>query len=387
MKKKFLLGALVLFCLLSTQTLSFAQEENYLEEGKEWTIKASAGSGAVWSYTELVDGEVERYGYLWKRVLVGGQDFLLYRQEGKKIWACYPYNNGQMDTVPFLMFDFGLGKGDTAHLYVDTVQHIDDAWIVEDVFDSVFEPEQAARRCQSVYLMKYPDRKDIWVEGLGSLEHGLSYTPSQNLRGPSELICVQKSTGEVVYHNKKYHSCYIDEPVSKTYTGTLVSIPNPAMEIPAMPGLVMGLECGDNQYILSKKGWFWDDYVEVAGIRYKMGDSVEIEGVMSTHIDLLNRTYFELEIDTIKKIEKTVEPTGNGFLLKIGDVHYDASSHNIVIESAVRFERLEVFDAQGRCVLRVQYPKQNVSVAELPHGLYVYRFSANGTIGSGKFVR
>lgn len=112
-----------------------------------------------------------------------------------------------MDTVPFLMFDFGLGKGDTAHLYVDTVRHIDDAWIVEDVFDSVFEPGQAARHCQSVYLMKHSDRKDIWVEGIGSLEHGLSYSPSQNLRGPSMLICVQRATGENLYH--KYNTCKI----------------------------------------------------------------------------------------------------------------------------------------------------------------------------------
>ena len=488
MKKKFLLGVLAICCLLSTASFSYAQEEDYLEEGKKWTMQSLVSGmmfdgGYVNYYTFSILDEVEKFGYVWKRSSTAGSDFLLYRQEGKKIWAVNQYS--KMHIVPFLMFDFGLGKGDTAHLYVDTVWHIDDAWIVEDVFDSVFEPGQAARRCQSVYLMKYPDRKDLWVEGIGSLTNGLTYMPDNTVGGFAELICLQTSAKEVLYrnsnykeceypnhfsydysiqnwsvlcteehlhtesmyfkgngpkqwrqaycatkedfsdekplglyyqdmlqvyfkenenapavllfdfgleqgesalvsdkvlwtvdsvyyleidglkrrcqqmsseigetdvwieglgslktgffpteffigttellcvqadvfwhrdymyHNKKYHSCYIDEPASKTYTGTLVSIPNPAMEIPTMPGLVMGLECGDNQYILSKKGWFWDDYVEVGGIRYEMGDSVEIEGVVSTHIDLLNRTYFELEIETIRKIVSAQEIAPN----------------------------------------------------------------------------
>lgn len=180
---------------------------------------------------------------------------------------------------------------------------------------------------------------------------------------------------------------FSSEKIPGTYTGTLVSIPNPAMEIPAMPGLVVGLKCDDNQYVLSKKEWLGDNYVEMGEVCCEVGDSVEIKGEVSTHIDLLNRIYFELEIDTIRKNEKDVDSTGNGPLHEIGEVRYDASSHNIVIECDVSPNTIEVFDAQGRCVLRVTGPGQSVSVARLPHGLYVYRLWGNGIICSGKFVR
>lgn len=186
--------------------------------------------------------------------------------------------------------------------------------------------------------------------------------------------------------NVKILSSFSPENISGTYIGCLVIIPNPAMEIPCLPGVVMGLECKGKQYVLSKKKW-WDDYMEIGDVLYEMGDSVEIEGVVSTHIDLLNRMYFELEIDTIRKIEKGVVPMGNKILLEIGGVHYDAVFHDIVIEGTMAPDRLEVFDARGLCVMRVKRPVGNVSVARLPHGFYLYRLTADGTTLSGKFVR
>ncbi|MBD5397049.1 T9SS type A sorting domain-containing protein [bacterium] len=100
----------------------------------------------------------------------------------------------------------------------------------------------------------------------------------------------------------KILSSFFPEKISGTYTGRLVLMPNPATEIPVMPGLVMGLQCNGKQYVLSKIGWLWSDYVVAGGVHYEEGDSVEIKGILSTHIDLLNNTYFELEIDTIRKI-------------------------------------------------------------------------------------
>ena len=177
------------------------------------------------------------------------------------------------------------------------------------------------------------------------------------------------------------------ENISGTYLGRLVLMPNPAYTNPCLPDICMGLECNGKQYILSKKGWFWDDYVEVGGIRYEMGDSVEIKGVASTHIDFLNRTYFELEIDTIRKIEKSVNPTGNETLPEISNIYYDAVYQNIVIRGAMTPDRLEVFDARGRCLMKVKRPMDCVSVARLPHGLYFYHLTTTGTAVSGKFVR
>ena len=182
-------------------------------------------------------------------------------------------------------------------------------------------------------------------------------------------------------------SSFSPEKIFDTYIGRVVVIPNPANTNPCLPGMIMGLQCIGEKYVLSKKRLFWDSYMEVDGVRYEEGDSVEIKGVLSTHIDLLNNTYFELEIDTIRKLEKSIDTTGNQILREIGKIHYDAMQQSLVIESDVKIDGLEVFDAQGWCVLKANNPAGSVSVARLPRGLYLYRLTASGTTLSGKFVR
>lgn len=213
--KKFISGVSgIIFCLFSTNAVSHAQEWKYLEEGTEWTVQTGYKPD-VWCYTLSLSGELEKYGHTWKRSLMDQEEFLAYRQEGKKIWALYPYDDGTIDTVPFLMFDFGLEKGDTSLLYVDTIHHTDDAWVVESVFDSVFETGQEARRCLSVYLMNDPETKDVWAEGIGSLCNGLSYSPSGYLRSPSTLICVQKATGDIWY--RRHGVCRLPKHLAYDY--------------------------------------------------------------------------------------------------------------------------------------------------------------------------
>ena len=68
-------------------------------------------------------------------------------------------------------------------------------------------------------------------------------------------------------------------------------------------------------------------------------------------------------------------------------VRYEAMQQSLVIESDVRVDRLEVFDAQGRGVMTVDKPAGSVSVARLLRGLYLYRLTAPGTTRTGKFVR
>lgn len=63
------------------------EEEDYLEEGKEWIIQSGGSHGELWYYPVSVSGEVERCGQLWKRVLMDSQEFLLHRQEKKRYGA------------------------------------------------------------------------------------------------------------------------------------------------------------------------------------------------------------------------------------------------------------------------------------------------------------
>lgn len=177
------------------------------------------------------------------------------------------------------------------------------------------------------------------------------------------------------------------ERVSGTYTGRLIDMPNPANTNPCLPGGVIGIECIGKQYVLVDKGWFWRD-VEIGGVHYEVGDSVEIEGVLSACIDFLNCTYFELEIETIQKIETGGDATGNRTLWRVGNIYYDIANQNLVLDDGIRIDRLEVFDVWGRCVMRAERPAGSLSFSRLPNGLYIYNIITGSTVtSSGKFVK
>lgn len=466
MKKIFIYCVWMGFCLSLINTCSYAQEENYLEEGKEWSMQSGEAVGEVWYYTEVVFGEVEKYGHLWKRLLTNGQEFLLYRQEGKKIWACYPHNDGALDTVPFLMFDFGLKKGDTAHLYVDKIQHIDEAWIVDSVFDSIFVPRQGVRHCQNVYLMKNPDIKDVWVEGFGSLTNGLSYHPSHYLGSVFMLTCVQKETGDLLYH--RYKKCIYPKHFAYDYSvqnwTILCKDTQNTYYTPWLYFKENGVSQWKRAYLSTKEdfsdeifyGWYYQNMLQVyfkktetdsAILLYDFGlekgehisgfdkvfwlvDSVyymEMDGLQRRCLQVVSdKGETDVWVEGVGSLKTGLFPTGSfdnavellcvqadvfwhrGYMYhntkynfchikrtvkqdfhKVNHalVHYDAQQKNIVIENDFPINVLEIVDIYGRCVLRAKHPKQSISVAQLPHGMYVCRIFVNGNFYSEKFVR
>ncbi|MCM1042096.1 MAG: T9SS type A sorting domain-containing protein [Bacteroides sp.] len=441
-----------------------SEPEDYLEDGKTWTMQSGVGDGPLWYYTESLAGESEKYGYVWKHLFTGEREFLHLRQDGKKIWAFYPYHDGGMDTVPFLMFDFGLSKGDTAHLYVDTFSHIDDAWIVDDVFDSVFETGQTARRCLKVHLMEYTDRDDIWVDGIGSLANGLTYSPSRNLRGPSMLVCVERATGELLYH--KYSACRIpshygydysvqhwsvlckdtprhteelyfktngeqqwnwayratkedfsdEKPFGLYYQDRLQVYFKENENAPAVLLYDFGLEKGESTLVSGNVLWTADSVYSqnIEGIERRCQQMVSdngetdvwIEGIGSLKTGFFPVNFFNnpsellcVQADVFwhrnymyhntKYDACHIEETVGNKTATASDVsvHYEPQQKSLIIGNGLRGDVLEVVDVQGRCVLRVNNPAQKVSVTRLPHGLYVYRLTVNGTVCSGKFLQ
>ena len=119
------------------------------------------------------------------------------------------------------------------------------------------------------------------------------------------------------------------------------------------------------------------------GKSYAIGDSVEVSGLVYNEVDDVYEEFLMLGVQSIRKFESVDNQT----TVCTSKIHYEAMQQRLVIESDVKIDRLEVFDAQGRGVMTVDRPAGSVSVARLPRGLYLYRLTAAGTTRTGKFVR
>lgn len=129
------------------------------------------------------------------------------------------------------------------------------------------------------------------------------------------------------------------------------------------------------------------EYFTFRGEKYAIGDLVEVSGMIYNEVDDVYEEFLMLGVQSMRKFEKEVDTTENLTLRGTGKVYYDATQQSLVIEDNLKIDKLEVFDAQGRCVMKANNPAGSVSVARLPRGLYLYRLTAPGTTLSGKFVR
>ena len=195
-----------------------AQEESpgmdYLEENKTWSSHHSIYNNGSWSTLSWIEGEMEVSGMVWKKLYSSrhedrsGASYILLRQEGRKVYSCHTLDNYQTCEESLLLFDFGLEAGDTIQVVPAPFGYM----VVERVFDSVFLPGQAGRRC--IELVDLDSiRTDLWVEGIGSLYTGIGGT---NLLNTSNmvLLCVQSDTG-YEYRNGNYSTCFIEESAAE----------------------------------------------------------------------------------------------------------------------------------------------------------------------------
>ncbi|MBQ8608240.1 MAG: hypothetical protein IJ417_08660, partial [Bacteroidaceae bacterium] len=116
----------------------------------------------------------ESYKVLYEqRWFIGGKEteeiLALIRQVGNKVYS----------THPRLYYDFGLFQGDFVEDYAWGTSETRGGWLIKEVSDTILT-DGISRRCLKVDYVVIPkdgerfiEYSDIWVEGIGSLYHGL----------------------------------------------------------------------------------------------------------------------------------------------------------------------------------------------------------------------
>ncbi|MDR2970790.1 MAG: T9SS type A sorting domain-containing protein [Bacteroidales bacterium] len=174
------------------------------------------------------------------------------------------------------------------------------------------------------------------------------------------------------------------------YSGTIIRKGNPCPPVdpdedPCIPGVIFWLKTTSQNYVLTiDSKWIWNSEIIFDGVEYGWNDEVEITGTVTAIIDVYTEDVYELEIETIKKIETSIRslPFDNN------KVYYDAANQVIVIDKTLQSQSLtlELYDMQGKVILKKD-AGNTISVAHLSNGVYLYRLLENNRmIYSGKIV-
>ena len=209
-----------------------AQAQVFPESDAIWNIQIDGKEHYYGLYGDtIIDGIAynKLYSLSDTTLNIGLDDEYLggFRQEGKKVWfrpsfpPFYPDNNDYASPYPdeMLVYDFSKNVGDTIwHNAIPGFSY----WTMQDsitasIITAIDIDEQGREiyhSCQFVYYNKefIPlGRCDSWVEGVGSLKHGLFFFLHQiTINGSPvfHLVCF-KQGDEVKYINKDYcTSCF-----------------------------------------------------------------------------------------------------------------------------------------------------------------------------------
>ena len=103
---------------------------------------------------------------------------------------------------PLPVMDFSLKEGDTYRQYDFDMERFTD-YVVTAVTDTIIgsSTDKTVRKCLHVQQADAPQRKDIWVEGIGSLTYGFygMYGPFLGYKGSALVDCVKGDA--IFYHN------------------------------------------------------------------------------------------------------------------------------------------------------------------------------------------
>ena len=162
------------------QIVALTDMEEYhplLEEGKVWQYSYNNG---VRQYMKslTISGDTIIGDQTYKKIIdVASQGIEMFlREEGKKVYCCYPYNNTEI-----LLYDFGKNAGEIISREVKN----GDTWIRKVIAVDSIVVKDNPFRCMTVHEYVIPDYmseeeyfagnygydSNFWVEGIGSLKY------------------------------------------------------------------------------------------------------------------------------------------------------------------------------------------------------------------------
>ena len=232
---------------------------------------------------------------------------------------------------------------------------------------------------------------DMWLSRVGSVSYGIAWHRDfgSSLDTLETILC---TNGGNDYKNPEYTSCYISgaEPEYVSCTGKLTFAPTPTLSFPELDCCykAIAIKWGELIPILCfNSTWAYDGLpLQVQGVEYMEGDSVEVEGYVSTSYDLEGWLYSELKLENIRKIGATPVERQPKAGLKLTP---NPAKETITLSaSGCSLQRVEILDANGRVLYAATLNNTDsfrYNVSWMPSGIYLARVKTPCGVLTEKF--
>ena len=279
-----------------------------------------------------------------------------------------------------VFFDFSLKENDV--LVMDWMEETElcknPVFRVLDVGDTILSTSFWPKHYLKVYDTVH-QVSDMWLSQVGSVSHGIAWHRDfgSSLDTLETVLC---TNGGNDYKNLEYTSCYISEaePEYVSCTGKLTFAPTPTLSFPEQDCCYKALtiKWGELTPILSfNSTWAYDGLpLQVQGVEYMEGDSVEVEGLVSVSYDLGGRLYSELTLENIRKIGTASIDRRQKVKLKL--IPNPANETIMLIASGCNFQRMEILGSNGRILFASALNGTDsfrYNVSWMPSGIYFAR--------------
>lgn len=149
-----------------------------------------------------------------------------------------------------------------------------------------------------------------------------------------------------------------------TLYGRILFAPNPCLDVPCLPGMVLAVENDTSIFILTIGGtWLLtDNPLVINNYTFENNDSVVIIGTIFLKKDIKLEKYYEIEIDSISFLTTSIEQLTTKSIC----VYPNPSNGMILINANdLNIKGIEVFDISGQKIYQsYKNPTTNIIVIE-----------------------
>ncbi|MDE5608900.1 MAG: T9SS type A sorting domain-containing protein [Bacteroidales bacterium] len=238
---------------------------------------------------------------------------------------------------------------------------------------------------------------DMWLSEVGSVSHGIVWHKNFG-RSLDTLETVLCTNGGDDYKNPGYTSCYISgaEPEYVSCTGKLTFVWTPTLSFPELDCCyeALAIKWGELTPILSYNStWAYDGFpLQVQGVDYMEGDSVEVEGYVSSSYDIGGRLYSEMQLENIRKIDTTPVPgpvrVEKQQKAELRIAPNPATETVTLTATGCKLQRLEILDVNGRILYSATLNGTETfdyNVSQMSSGIYFARVTTPCGVLTEKF--
>ncbi|MDE5574292.1 MAG: T9SS type A sorting domain-containing protein [Bacteroidales bacterium] len=346
--------------------------DHYFIERRDTTIGTHSYGPVFWRADGAYENEVPA-GYAL-------------REEGDRVYV-YDYGTGK----EHVFFDFSLKESDI--LATDWMEETDTrknpVFRVLAVGDTAIYDSQYNFHYLIVYDTVH-QVTDMWLTEVGSVKHGIAWHRDfgRSLDTLETVLCVD---GGQIYANPEYLFCYIPqvEPEYVSCKGKLMSVEFPRLNYSVDwigSPKVLAIKWGElTPMIVVNSRWTSpDDPINIRGVEYMVGDSVEVEGYVSIMRDIRGGLYSFIELETgvpsvpVEKRQKSE--------LKL--FPNPAKETVTLSTTGCKLQRVEILDVNGRVLYAATVNGAETfdyNVSQMPSGIYLARVQTPCGVLTEKF--